>query len=69
MNLDYQALSRKLHTTLREVAGVISVGVGKQNSRHVLVVAIDPETYVGGIPNDFEGVKVVRRKLGLAKFF
>jgi hypothetical protein len=48
---------------------VISVGVGKQNSRHVLVVAIDPETYVGGIPNDFEGVKVVRRKLGLAKFF
>ena len=69
MNIDYQSLCQQLRSTIKGVDGVISVGVGKAKDKHILVVAVDPEDYVGGIPKEFHGVKVVARKLGLAKFF
>ncbi len=69
MNSDYLTLRDELASVLREVPGVLSVGIGKEDSRIVLVVAIDPIHFTGGVPSSFDGVAVVLRDLGMAKLY
>ena len=66
MSIDYSAIRNELASVLREVPGVISVGIGKEGKDVVLVVAIDPDHFAGSIPSSFQGVGVIVRNFGMA---
>jgi hypothetical protein len=67
MTTDYNALRDDLASVLRDIPGVISVGIGKENKQIVLIVAIDPYLFTGKVPSSFKGVNVIIRDLGRAK--
>lgn len=66
MSVDYNAIRQELASALRDVPGVISVGIGKEGDTVVLIVAIDSNYFAGSVPNSFRGVSVVVRRFGMA---
>lgn len=66
MTIDYNAIRNELARVLRNVPGVLSIGLGKEGNDVVLVVAIDPDTFTGTLPASFRGVGVIIRSLGVA---
>jgi hypothetical protein len=66
---DILSIRDELDERLREVEGVISVGVGKARDDYVLVVLIDPNVFQGGIPSRYHGVSVIAENPGRAESY
>lgn len=66
MTVDYNSIRQELASALRDVPGVISVGIGKEDDTVVLIVAIDSNHFAGSVPSSFRGVSVVVRNFGPA---
>ncbi len=66
MTIDYKAIRDELAKILSDVPGVMSIGIGKENNKVVLLVAIDPNDFAGNVPSSFQGVGVIIRNLGMA---
>jgi hypothetical protein len=66
MNLNYMELCHELSDHLKDIPGIISIGLTKKNGQIVLLVAIDNEKFNGGVPKKFRGIDVVLQDLGHA---
>ena len=62
-------MQNELASRLKEVPGVISVGLGKKGGQIVLLVAVDSGVFNGGVPAAFEGIEIITRDLGKPRLF
>ena len=65
--IDYNLIRSKLAESLQKVPGVISIGIGREDGKIVLIVAIDSSVFTGDVPDSFKGVDVITRDLGVAR--
>lgn len=65
--IDYNLIRVKLAESLKKVPGVISIGIGREDGKIVLIVAIDSRVFTGEVPDSFEGIDVITRDLGVAR--
>jgi hypothetical protein len=65
---DILKLRDDLADELKAMVGVISVGIGKNDDRVVLVVSIEPSQYDGDIPSQYKGVRVSVKEIGIGVF-
>jgi hypothetical protein len=66
---DYLRISREFARVLEGKEGVVSVGLGREGSTVVLIVATDPKEGALTLPKHFRGIKVVAASLGKAKHY
>jgi hypothetical protein len=55
------SLRDRLIVKLRDLPGFLTVGIGRQHDKPVLVVSVDPKRFEGGAPSAFEGYDVLIR--------
>jgi len=52
---------------LKEVPGIVSVGIGRSGREVVLVVAVDRDQFKGSVPERYKGVNVRVQELGVGQ--
>jgi hypothetical protein len=61
---DYWKLRDELATDLADVPGVLSVGIGRGDSRPILIVIVDGSVFGGSVPSTYKGAAVSIQDLG-----
>jgi hypothetical protein len=62
---DFWKYRDEFASSLKDVPGVISVGLGREHGEVVLVVAVDPDEFRQTLPERYRDVRVKIRELGI----
>ena len=58
-------LRDRLTVLVKDLPGLLTVGIGKQKGKLVFVLAVDTSAFQGGAPTSFEGHRVLVKDLGV----